>query len=539
MLSIIFLIGLLIFIIAFFTYGSYVTKLFKLNDKKETPSHTSYDGVDFVPAKTPVLFGHHFSSIAGAGPIVGPILAGLAFGWGPAILWILIGSIFLGGVHDMAALVMSIRNKGRSIAEIARLYISKEAYLIFLIFIWLTLVYVLIVFLDLTATTFAKDGTVASASIFYILLALLLGFLLYKSKLKLSWLTIVFVILIFFGIYLAHLLPLTLTKGLWGLTPKETWSTILLLYAFIASVTPVWILLQPRDYLSSFLLYTAVLGGAIGIIFGGHALKYPVFISFHSNSGSLFPILFVTIACGAISGFHSLVASGTSSKQLDHESSAKTIGYGGMLTEGLVALIALATIMIIAKGSPITKSGGLGVFAQGMGQFLTIFHLPVKFGATFGFLVLSTFLLTTLDTATRLARYTLQELFNWNIRKTRFVATLITLILPAIFAFITLKDPKTGTVLPVWKAIWPIFGATNQLLAAVGLLVASVWLIKTKRKFLFALIPMIFMFLVTLYALFLLIIKYKLSPIGIIGIILFILSLFLIFESGRILKKKT
>ncbi len=534
MLFTVFLIGVIAYIIAFKVYGKFLNKKYDISDKNKTPAHTLKDGVDFVPSKATILFGHHFSSIAGAGPIVGPILAASLFGWLPAAVWIILGAIFIGGVHDFSALVASIRHKAKSIAEIANEYIGEKAYIMFLLFIWLTLVYVLIVFLDLTATTFKHNGGVATASLIYIALAILFGFSLYKMRINFLVSTIIFVLFIFLSVWFGSEHKLVI-PGIILNDPKRTWSVILLIYAFIASITPVWILLQPRDYLSSFLLYSSVLVGVIGILFGGFHIKYPAVTQFTVKNQTLFPILFITIACGAISGFHSLVSSGTTSKQLNKETDAIKIGYGAMVMEGVVALIALSTIMILAKGSPVLKSGGLKVYGQGIGNFLSVLGIKPLIGETFGLLVLSTFLLTTLDTATRLARYVLQELFKWEIKKTRFTATFITLILPAIFALVTLKNPE-GKPIPAWKAIWPVFGATNQLLAALVLLVISVWLIKIKKNALFVILPMIFMMIVTLTALFELLLRYKFTVIGIIAGILFLLALYLIVESYKTLR---
>ncbi|MBN1897990.1 MAG: carbon starvation protein A [Spirochaetes bacterium] len=536
-----FIIAIFFFILAYKIYGTHLVKKFNLSDKNKTPAHTMYDGNDYVPTRKEILLGHHFASIAGAGPIVGPIIAGLAFGWYPAILWIILGSIFLGGVHDFSALVASIKHKSRTVAEIAKTYIGKNAYVMFLLFIWLALVYVLIVFLDLTATTFAAKGEVATTSLLYILLAILFGLSLYKLKLNFSFSTILFVVLVFASIGVGYKFPLTLKPVLFAsqdlaIAMKKNWSIILLVYSFIASTAAVWVLLQPRDYLSSFLLYASVLLGAIGIIFGGLKINYPSFISFTSTSGTLFPILFVTIACGAISGFHSIVSSGTTAKQLNKEMDARPIGYGGMLLEGVVAVIALSTVMIAFKGGFIGKTP-MQIFASGIGKFGSILGIPEKFGSIFGLLVLSSFLLTTLDTATRLARYALQEMFNWEIQKTKYFATFITLLLPAIFALIDLKDPK-GNIVPAWSVIWPVFGASNQLLAALTLLVISVWIVHLKKNSLLTIIPMILMFIVTLTALFQLILLYRFTAVGIIAGILFILALYLIIQSYKALVKR-
>lgn len=541
MLTLIFLGCCALLCLAYFTYGKFLENRFGLNNQTLTPSHTLKDGIDFVPSKPLVLFGHHFSSIAGAGPIVGPILAGLLFGWVPALLWILIGSIFIGGVHDFGALAASLKHKARSVAEIIRTRLNRRAYLLFLIFIWLTLVYVLIVFLDLTAITINGSGPVATASGIYILCAIIFGLLLHRKTERLPILTLIFVPLIFLGIGAGQAFPLTLKAGLLGMSGQQTWSLILLVYALIASITPVWILLQPRDYLSSFLLVSSILAGFIGILIGGISgkigISYPAFISFHSAQGDLFPMLFIIVACGAVSGFHSLVASGTTSKQLDREKDARPVGYGAMLMEAVVGLIALSTIMIISKQDPLTSSSGLKVYATGIGRFLNMIGIPQSAGTTFGALVLSTFLLTTLDTTTRLARYILQEFFHWENKKARIPATLICLILPAVFAFFPFKD-TLGNPIAAWKMIWPVFGATNQLMAAMGLLVLSLWLGGKEKKPLFVIIPMIFMFGVTLYGLFLLINQFGFTIVGIISSILFLLAAYLIFETIKAKKTK-
>jgi len=533
MILFIFLIVIIFFLIAYFGYGSFVEKKLGLPSGKKTPAHELYDNHDYCPTKPIVLFGHHFSSIAGAGPIVGPVIAGILFGWLPALLWIVLGSIFLGGVHDFSSLAASIKNKGKSVAELAKQLLGTTAYKTLLVFIWLSLVYVLIVFLDLTADTFAKDSSVASASIIYIGLAIIFGISLTKIRLKVSIASIIFVPLVFATVIVSKFLPVSVPGWIMN-DPKRTWNIILIVYMFTASVLPVWLLLQPRDYLSSFLLYAAVLSGIIGILFGGFKIQYPAFTGFVAKNQPLFPILFVTIACGAISGFHSLVASGTTSKQIDKEQDAKIIGYGGMLTEGIVAFIALATVMMLSVNN--IKAEPAGIFASGIGHFLNILGIPQKTGQSLGLLILSSFILTTLDTATRISRYVFQELFNLDIHSTRFVVTFISILFPLIFSFIVIKDPS-GNIIPAYKIIWPVFGASNQLLAAIVLLVISVWLINEKKNALFTLIPMIFMLAVTLSALVILIKSYKFSVPGITAGILVILALYLVFISFKILIK--
>ncbi len=537
MLTAIFLLACFFFIIAYLKYGKFLKKHFELDNKNHPPSHHMYDGIDYVPAPAPVLFGHHFSSIAGAGPILGPIIAGIAFGWGPVWLWVVIGSIFIGGIHDFASLVISIRNRGRSIAEIANTYMPKRAYHLMLAFAWLSLIYVLTVFTDLTANTFKMDGGVATSSLLFIFLAVGFGVSLYRLKMPLKWATLIFVSLLFFFIWLGQKIPLNNIPEFLG-DKAKAWDIILIVYCFIASVTPVWVLLQPRDYLCSFLLYGSIIGGFLGILLGGLPLNYPAFTALSSQDiGPMFPMLFVTVACGAISGFHAIVASGTSSKQLKKETDALPIGYGAMLVEGLIAVIALCTVIIIGRGDSLAAKAPLAIYGAGMAKFLSVFGIPEKFGASFGLLALSTFILTTLDTATRLARYIFQEFFSIEGKKTRYLATAVTLFLPAMFVLINIKD-ASGNIVPAWKIIWPIFGATNQLLAGLVLMIVAVWLKKKGKHIWFVVIPMVFMLIMTLWALFLVIIQYKLSLIGFIGAILLFLAAMLIFEAIEIFEVK-
>jgi carbon starvation protein len=539
MLAMVFLIAVASLALAYFVYGRFLESRYGVDDSRATPSHTDYDGIDRVPAHKAVLLGHHFSSIAGAGPIVGPVIAAVAFGWAPVLLWIVLGSIFIGGVHDFSALIASVRHKARSIAEIAKEYMSPLAYKLFLAFIWLSLVYVLTVFADLTATTFVEDGGVATSSILFVGLAIAFGLSIYRLKIPLLRSSLVFVPLVFVGVWVGQQIPLSanLIPRIIGDDPGKTWCIVLIFYCFIASTTPVWILLQPRDYLSSYLLYACVLGGFLGVLLGGFEIRYPAFTGWMAPQiGSLLPILFITVACGACSGFHSIVASGTSSKQLNKESDAKLIGYGSMLLEAVAALVALATVAILTKGTPITAKAPLVIYGTGMGNLLSSFGIPEKLGAAFGLLALSAFVLTTLDTATRLSRYIFEEFFELKGAYWRYVSTLATLLLPTIFVLISIKDPN-GNPIPAWQAIWPVFGATNQLLAGLVLLVVAVWLRKTGKKIGFILGPMVFMNVMTLWALLLLVRKYRFSAIGIIAGILLLLALVLISESWKTVKK--
>jgi carbon starvation protein len=539
MLTTILCIAVLLFVLAYILYGRFLTRRYDINDAQPTPSHTDYDGIDRVPAHKAVLLGHHFSSIAGAGPIVGPIIAGIAFGWLPVLVWVVLGAILIGGVHDFSALVASIRHKARSIAQIAGEYMSPLAYKLLLAFIWLSLVYVLTVFTDLTAETFVEDGGVATSSILFIALAIGFGLSLYRLKIPVLWSSLIFVPLVFVAVWLGQKIPISpgIVPKIIGDNPAKTWDIVLITYCFIASTTPVWILLQPRDYLSSYLLYSSVLGGFLGILLGGFTLCYPAFCTWSDPQlGPLFPILFITVACGACSGFHSIVASGTSSKQLDKESDARTIGYGAMLIEGVVAVISLATVAMLAKGDALTAKAPLVIYGTGMSRFLSVFGMPEKAGFAFGLLALSAFILTTLDTATRLGRYIFEEFFNLKSAIWRYLSTLATLALPSVFVLITLKDAQ-GKAIPAWKVIWPVFGATNQLLAGLVLLVVAVWLSKTGKKVGFIIGPMLFMNVMTLWALVLLLKQYRLTVVGVIAGVLLLLALVLIFESYKTVRK--
>jgi len=559
MISMLVLIGLVAFGTAYLTYARYLGTLFGMTPDRPTPAHTQQDGRDYYPARTAVLLGHHFSSIAGAGPIVGPVFATLVFGWLPAVLWIVLGSIFIGGVHDFGSLAVSIRHGAHSIAQVAGEYMNQAAVKLLLVFVWLTLVYVLVVFLDLTAATFAprvpegtgleaaraltrRGGGVASSSLMFILLALALGVAIYRLRISLWRASLVLVPLVFLGIYVGQLIPLSSTwiPAVQGSATK-TWSLILLAYCLVASVTPVWILLQPRDYLSSFLLYACLVGGLLGILVSpvvGSAelsMHFPAFLGFQSEKlGFLFPALFITIACGACSGFHSVVASGTTAKQLDREPNARLVGYGAMLLEGVLALIAVSTVAILHQGSPETRLAPPALFASGLGRFLGLLGVPVELGRSFGLLALSTFLLTTLDTCTRLGRYVLEELLDLKGRGAVYLSTLVTLALPLLFNLTTFHD-ESGKVIPVWRLIWPVFGSTNQLLGGLALMVITVWLRRTGRPIWFTLIPMVLMVAATTVSLAQLALHHGLSLLGVIASVLLLMALVLLLESTRAL----
>lgn len=527
------LISALILFIGYVFYGGYLAKKWGVDDTRKTPAHTKYDGVDYVPAKSPVLLGHHFASIAGAGPIVGPIQAAI-FGWIPVALWVLIGSIFFGGVQDFGSLFASIRHEGKSIGEIIESNMGKKGKKLFALFAWLTLVLVVAAFANIVADNFVSTPQAASASIFFIVLAILFGIAVYRFKMPLIPASVVGVLMLFGCIYLGFLFPIALSK--------QTWIILLMIYIFIASVTPVWILLQPRDYLNSYLLYAMIIGALLGIVILRPEIQMDGFIGFNVGGQYLFPVLFVTVACGAISGFHSLVGSGTSSKQLYKESDAKKIGYGAMLIEGLLAIVALITVAYISNkqfGSLLGNGGPVNVFSEGIANFMASFGIPFGIGKTFTSLAISAFALTSLDTATRLGRFIFQEFFDTNGLNNKdatkanplsnmYVSTTITVVCSGLLAVMG------------YEKIWPIFGSANQLLAAIALMAIAIWLANSNKSFKEFIIPIIFMFIVTIVSLCFNIkanigVNYALV---IIAVLLLVLAIILIKEAIIFIKKE-
>lgn len=555
MISLLVLVVIVIFLASYLFYGRFLFKQMRLDDSRPTPACRLNDGVDFVPAKPALLLGQHFSAISAAGPIVGPILACIWFGWLPAVLWIIIGAVFIGGVHDFLSLVASIRHKAASIGEIIKHHMSRTSHILFLIFVWFALIYVIIAFTDITAQTFktitegmAFGPGVAASSILYLLLGIIMGILLYRFKLKLWLATLIFLPLVLVIVWVGPRLPQPIISFLSDI-PVKQWDIFLLIYCFIASVIPMWLLLQPRGYLGGWLLYLTIFIGLIGALLGGFRIEYPALntegLRSLDNGKLIFPVLFITIACGACSGFHGIVSSGTTSKQLLKESNALPIGYGAMLLEGLVAVLALATVIMIPKGADILKTDPNLIYAHGIASYLGLMGVGFSIAFPFALLAFSTFVYDTLDVCTRLARYIFQELTGWETRIGSFFAALISLVIP--FAFLTLTQEKGYLV------AWPIFGTSNQLLASLILLAISVWLIRSGKNALYSVIPMIFMIGMTLWSLILLIepflnslpdlftgvsIKPDTLILGICGIILFILSVLLIFEAIRVLVLK-
>jgi carbon starvation protein len=424
----------------------------------------------------------------------------------PCLLWIGLGVVLIGAVHDFMALAASVRHGARSIADITREHLGSRAGVAMMAFIWLALVYVIVAFADITsssfvtggeelagaATTFFPGGAVAAASIFYLALAVVMG-LVQKFFEPPLWLTTLIFVPATFGAVWAG----TLVSTHFVLDAK-LWALLILAYCCIASMVPVWSLLQPRGYLGGFVLYFAIAVGVVGILFGGYEIEQAAFKTFDSGkaTGLLFPFLFVTIACGACSGFHGLVCSGTTSKQIDRESHMKPVGYGGMLAEAFVALIALVTVMIVAQ--PDIAAGSLKpgtIYGNGIGSFMVLLigEKYRNFAITFGAMAFSTFVFDTVDVSTRLGRYIFQELFGWPTRLGAWVGTFATVALPVYF--VAFAPPGT------WVKFWTLFGASNQLLAALTLLSISVWLHVRRQKVAFTFLPMLFVLATTLYAL--------------------------------------
>jgi len=513
-------------ILFFWGYRFYARKLeslWQIDPKRSTPAFSKYDSVDFIPAKNWfILFGHHFASIAGAGPIIGPVIAVMLWGWLPAIFWVILGTIFIGGVHDFSSLITSVRQEGSSVAEISQKVISYRAKLIFSLFVWLALILVIAVFVYLCADTFVKEPKIVLPSLGLIFVAMLVGFLIYNLKQNFILVTILGLLGLINLIQAGNFFPI---KG-----SLNFWLLILLVYCYFASILPVNILLQPRDYLCSFLLIFGMGIGYLGLFLSRPNLISPAYHHWVSSEGYLWPILFVTIACGAISGFHSLISSGTTSKQLANERHAKRIGYGAMVAEGLVAILAIisAAVLFTPKdnlANVLKTIGPIGIYAKGYGLITKL--ILGNYGTFLAVTILNAFILTTLDTATRISRYILEELLSI---KNRYFSTILVIGLALVLAM-------GGR----WQRIWPAFGASNQLVASLTLFVVSCWLLSKDKSFRITLWPGIFMLITTTTALIFQAKKYFLQKdilLFIIAVILIILAGFMVSEIIPVLMRK-
>ena len=503
---------------AYLLYGRYLQNKWGIDPNAKTPAYELQDGVDYVPADTNVVFGHQFASIAGAGPINGPIQAAV-FGWLPVLLWLLVGGVFFGAVQDFASMYASVKNKGRTIGYIIEEYIGKLGKKLFLLFCWLFCILVVAAFADVVAGTFngftvpevagqavekiSANGAVAMTSILFIFEAVALGMILKYAKLN-KWVnTVIAIAMLVVAVVIGLNFPVYLTR--------ETWHLFIFAYIFIASVVPVWALLQPRDYLNSYLLIFMIVGAVVGIFVSNPSCNLQAFTSFNVDGQYMFPILFVTIACGAVSGFHSLVSSGTASKQIKNERNMLPVSFGAMLMESMLGVIALIAVASFAKGEAAAQ--GLTtqpqIFAGAIANFLSAVGLPHNLVFTLINLAVSAFALTSLDSVARIGRLSFQEFFLdegvtddnmtpfQKVVTNKYFATVITLVLAFLLA-------KVG-----YAEIWPLFGSANQLLSVLALVACAVFLKKTKRQGWMLWVPMFFMMAVTFTALGMTI--YKLS----------------------------
>ncbi len=487
--------------LGYLLYSRVIARLWDFQPERPTPAMESPDGVDYIAARHwTVLFGHHFASIAGVGPIVGPLLACAVWGWVPTVVWVVIGSIFLGAVHDFSSLMASLRARGKSIAEIAEANLGHRVRVIFGAFLWLALILVVAVFAHFGAQTLAMTPQVVIPTFGVIAAALIVGYLLYQRGMSQAMATAIGLALLGGCIYLGYRVPIELP---WGEKNVLAWTFILLGYAYVASITPVNLLLQPRDYLSTFVLYIGLVAGYGGLVLTRPDIHAPAVRAFTSSSpGPMWPMLFVIVACGAISGFHSLIASGTTAKQLGSEADAPRIGYGAMIVEGALALLALVAVAAGLQWSGgegtftelLAEKGPLGAFAAGFAALTKPLFRDPLIGSLVALTILKTFVMTTLDSATRITRYIGEELFaeGLGIRflRNRFLSTAL-IVGGALYL-----------ALGSWQRVWPVFGSANQLIAALALLVLSVVLWRRRSPVSYTLLPFFFMITTTLGALF-------------------------------------
>ena len=507
------------FLAGYFLYSRLLAKKLGVDPSIPTPAHTRRDGVDFIPAHPTVLFGHHFAAIAGAGPIVGPVLAA-EFGWASVALWIVLGCVFIGAAHDMISLFLSIRHGGESIGSVIGTILGKPGKVLFLLFSWSALVLVVSEFTRQIAGTFVADPAIATASLLFIGEAIVFGLCVNKWKMSVLWTSVVFVPVMFAFVWVGNAFPLDLV-ALFGWsteTVRMVWTIVLLVYCFFAATCPVWILLQPRDYLNAYLLYAMIALGFLGVFVAHPTLQLDAFTGFvgegRFGEQLLFPLLFVTVACGACSGFHALVASGTSAKQLDSEKGVRPIAYGGMLLEGVLAIIALIGVagayasqqeyVEAIKGMEPVQMFANTIAGMCVKLFSSIGLEPAtgkRIAESFMLLSVSAFLMTSVDAGTRLARFSWQELVgkpdekSGAAKKAAYNMYFGTFIVVALAAGLLLGAPKTA------KQLWTIFASANQLLAALTLLAATLWFIKNRKPCWMTAIPMTFMLLVSSIAL--------------------------------------
>ncbi|MFZ2445658.1 MAG: carbon starvation CstA family protein [Syntrophobacteraceae bacterium] len=574
--AILMIVAFALFYVAYRIYGKYISKVFEENDANPTPAVSMKDDIDYVPTKPIVLFGHHFASIAGGGPIIGPTVA-LLFGFLPVWLWAVVGSIFIGAVHDMTVLFASVREKGKSVAEIAKTTLGNTGFFLFVSFTIFVLLLVTSAFLGLTATALtsllsldvlkldssqtlvktveaggvlkAQIGGIASTSVIIITcFAPIVGFLVYKKEINVYIASGLAIIVCILSIVVGMEYPVTISSS--------TWMIILCFYTFLAAGIPVWIILQPRDFTNSFLLYGGVVAlfvASIAAGIKGVTFSAPLtnFAAGSAKLGPVWPFLFITVACGAISGFHSLVAGGTSSKQISKESEVRKIGYGGMLLEGLLAIGVVVAVgcglsfseytNIVFPTAAGVKSNPILAFAAGTGGLLDKgLGIPPVYGTIFGILLVEGFVVTTLDTAVRLNRYLFEEL--WQVMFTNVPKIMKGYIFNSALCVLLMYLLAYNNAFLV---IWPAFGSSNQLLASLALIAVSVWLVNKGKNAVFTMIPAIFMMITTLYSLVHLLFNtylpkqnYMMSTVAVLLLILSLGVISLAFYKWRQLRKE-
>ena len=492
--------AIVVFICAYVFYGRWLVKTWGIDPKAETPAQRFNNGKDFCPASKFTVFAHQFSAITGAGPVTGPIIAAM-FGWVPALLWLLIGGVFFGAVQDFTSLYASVKNDGKSMGKIIEMYVGKLGGKMFLMFCWLFSLLVIAAFSDIMASTFngfAKDGSqlipnaaAGAISMWYVVVAVIFGFVCRKFNIKGTTELVIAIIAIIAMISAGIAYPM--------FADRMTWLYITYAYCFAASIMPMWMLIQPRDYLSVFLLLGMILAGVVGIIVGNPTINMPAFTGFTVANKPLFPILFITIACGAVSGFHSLVSSGTSSKSISNEKDMLTVGYGSMLIESTLGVVSLVIACSVAVNGALPKATPFAIFGTAIGGYFTMFGIPKMVSSCIVTMCVSALAMTTIDAVTRIGRMSLQELLSnedgseltgWKkVLSNTYVATIVTLI------------PSYLLCLGGYMNIWPLFGSANQLLASLVLIGLAVFLRTTGRKGWMLYGPMVFMFLATMTAL--------------------------------------
>jgi carbon starvation protein len=541
------------YILAYRFYSKFISeKIFALDPNFKTPAHEFEDNRDFVPTKKYILFGHHYASIAGAAPIVGPAIA-VFWGWLPALLWVVFGSILIGGVHDLSALVLSARHQGRSIGDLTEEIVGPRARTLFLLIIFLTLLIIIAVFALVIGVLFIKYPASVLPIWFEVPLAMAIGYMFYRKKGNIHIPSLIALVLMYISIYVGTFLPFKMPALVLG-SALVTWVVVLLIYAYFASTLPVWFLLQPRDYINTHQLVFALAVLYLALFIGHPMVVAPAINPNPIGAPPIIPLLFVTIACGAISGFHSLVSSGTTSKQLEKETDARPIGYGGMLFEGVLSTMAIIACtagfssMAAWKGHYASwgAAAGLGAkvtaFVEGGAYFVQVLYIPKELALAFVAVVLISFAATTLDTATRIQRYVVQELakdYDIKFFQRYHPATMV-----AVITAFLLSVPgygkgygKGGLVL------WPLFGTLNQLLAGLALLVTSIYLAKKAKPVIYTLVPMIFMLIMTGWAMLINLQSYIAGGkwlVAVIGIITIILEIWLVLEAiyaFRVFKK--